>query len=747
MSVIPTREQTPQIVRPIGTAFRPAGGPHAGAGMTGRDVMRILQKRKWLILLALAICLAISIVTTVLWLQFIPFYTAEAFIGIRPPKASALGTTTGLVDEAVMNRLMASNARMVQTESVLGEAVKDPFVQRTQWYQQFLGQQRREIIIGQLKKKLSVSPIMGTDMIRVAMTGPNPIDLPVIVNAVAQAFVTQRKQIATRDVNSQITQLQDKERTLRQKLESNQTRAGEIRQKVDIPSLQQKLDVLNVKLRTYTTESLQLSAEVAQARASLEATKQQVESGEMAKSPIILNALNLDPMYRSLLAQKVNTEAALEASSEKYGPKSQKYKDIQVRLGSIQKQVELREKEIITEQAAMMVGGLQLELAAKTQRQIAVETDLKSLNAEIGDLAEKLEQFRRLDAEIQDTNENLKRISVKLLDLGILVEDKPVEIQNEATVPLEPSSPRWSIMIPLGILLGLFIGVGTAFVLEFVDTSIKGPSDISRRVDLPLLGMVPHTDDVEDEIRDLRLAFMTNPNSLVCESFRQIRTCLLFSGPAGGRKTILVTSPMPEDGRTTIAMNLAASIAHGGRKAIVIDANFRQPMIRRLFPQCGEAGLSNALVGQAAWRDMVQEVEENLFVLPSGPLPPNPAELLGSDMMRAILKETSEEYEQVIIDGAPCLVVTDSSVLSSLTDGTLLVVRAGVNTYGIVQRTKDMLQRVGAHVLGVVLNGVRVTSGGYLRKNYETFYEYHHSHPGLPKPEETEPAESAAETK
>ncbi|HOF17437.1 MAG TPA: polysaccharide biosynthesis tyrosine autokinase, partial [Phycisphaerae bacterium] len=679
--------------------------------------------------------------------QFIPFYTAEAYISVKPPKASALGTTTGLVDEDVMNRLMASNARMVQVESVLGEAIKDPFVQRTQWYQQFLGQQRREVIIGELKKELSVSPIVGTDMIRIAMTGPNPIDLPVIINAVSQAFVTQRMQIATRDVNSQITQLQDKERTLRQKLESSQANAGKIRQKVDIPSLQQKLDVLNVKLRTYTTESLQLSAEVAQARASLEATKQQIESGELGKSPIILNALNLDPMYRSLLAQKVNTEAALEAATEKYGPKSQKYRDIQVRLGSIQKQVEQREKEVISEQAAMMIGGLQLELAAKTQRQIAVETDLKSLNAEIGDLAEALEQFRRLDAEIQDTNENLKRISVKLLDLGILVEDKPVEIQNEATVPLEPSMPRWSIMIPLGTLLGLFIGVGTAFILEFIDTSIKGPSDISRRVDLPLLGMVPHTDDVEDEIRDLRLAFMTNPNSLVCESFRQIRTCLLFSGPAGGRKTILVTSPMPEDGRTTVAMNLAASIAHGGRKALVIDANFRQPMIRRLFPQCGEAGLSNALVGQAAWRDMVQEVEENLFVLPSGPLPPNPAELLGSDMMRAVLKETSGEYEQVVIDGAPCLVVTDSSVLSSLTDGTLLVVRAGVNTYGIVQRTKDMLQRVGAHVLGVVLNGVRVTSGGYLRKNYETFYEYHHSQPGLPRPEETQVAEAAAETK
>ena len=135
--------------------------------------------------------------------------------------------------------------------------------------------------------------------------------------------------------------------------------------------------------------------------------------------------------------------------------------------------------------------------------------------------------------------------------------------------------------------------------------------------------------------------------------------------------------------------------------------------------------MSNALVGQAHWSELVTEIDHNLYVMSTGQMPPNPAELLGSDQMRQIIAEMVNQYEQVIFDGAPCLVVTDAPILSTIVDSVLLVVRAGANTHGVVQRVRDMLRRVGAHVLGVVLNGVRVTAGGYLRKNYDTFYAYH----------------------
>jgi len=225
-------------------------------------------------------------------------------------------------------------------------------------------------------------------------------------------------------------------------------------------------------------------------------------------------------------------------------------------------------------------------------------------------------------------------------------------------------------------------------------------------------------------VEDLCTAFRGPPGSLIGESFRQIRTCLLFSGPAEQRRSILVTSALPKDGRTAVSVNLAAAMAHGGKNVLVVDANFHQPALRRLFAPDQDSGLSNALTGQADWRGLVREVEPNLSILPAGPLPPNPAELLGSPQMRAFIDQTLQSYDQVVFDGAPCLVVSDPCVLSTQVNSVILVARAGVNTYGIVQRTRDLLQRVGARILGAVLNGVRVTAGGYLRKNYETFYQY-----------------------
>jgi capsular exopolysaccharide synthesis family protein len=337
----------------------------------------------------------------------------------------------------------------------------------------------------------------------------------------------------------------------------------------------------------------------------------------------------------------------------------------------------------------------------------------------------KIASYTELDGRGKGLEGRVRKIDDRLVELRIMLKgDAPLLLRRNAYTPDEPSMPKWSINVPAGVLLGLVIGFGLAFLLEFVDTSIKGPGDVARRVDLPLLGMVPHHNDLEEEIDDLRLAFASHPNSLMSEAFRQVRTCLLFSGPASQRRTLLVTSPLPEDGRTTVAMNLAASVARGGRKVLVIDSNFRQPAILKLFRQCPEAGLSSALVGQAEWRELVMEVEPNLSIMASGPLPPNPAELLGSEQMTNIMADMLGEYDQIIFDGAPCLLMTDAPALSTLVDGVIMVVRAGANTYGIVQRAREMLNRIGAHVVGVVLNGVRTVAGGYLRKNYEAFYEY-----------------------
>ena len=208
------------------------------------------------------------------------------------------------------------------------------------------------------------------------------------------------------------------------------------------------------------------------------------------------------------------------------------------------------------------------------------------------------------------------------------------------------------------------------------------------------------------------------------EAFREIRTRLMFSGPAEQQRSLLIASPSPEDGRTVVATNLAVTMAQAGSQVLLVDANFRQPKVSKIFEGCGGPGLSNALVEQSDWRDMIHEVRPNLFVLGAGPLPPNPAELLGSNSMRDIVAEMSQRFDRVIFDSGPALVVTDPVALASIVDGVILAVRAGVNSKGVVQRARNTIRDSGGNIVGAVLNGVRAMSGGYLRKHYETFYEY-----------------------
>jgi capsular exopolysaccharide synthesis family protein len=345
-----------------------------------------------------------------------------------------------------------------------------------------------------------------------------------------------------------------------------------------------------------------------------------------------------------------------------------------------------------------------------------------------------LATLRQLGLREEDVAALLRRIDERLMGAQYRWElEVPIEIRGLAVPPTDPSQPKWTLMIIGGVIFGLLAGLGVAVLLEIVDTSIKKPSDIRRRMDLPLLGMVPHIDDLEEEISDPRLAMQTFPDSPVGEAFRQIRTRVVFSGPIDRQRTLMVTSPLPEDGRTTVAVNLAGAMAQGGSKVIIIDANFRQPMLHHLFEGAPGDGLSNVLIGQTTWQQLVHEADENLHVLSAGPLPPNPAELLASRQMRTLLSELTDHYDRVLFDTGPCLVVTDPCVLASEIDGVIMVYRAGANSHGVAQRARDAMLEANARILGAVLNGVRAMAGGYLRKNYEAFYDYRERQP-LPAP-------------
>ena len=574
-------------------------------------------------------------------------------------------------------------------------------------------------------------PVTNTNFIKLSMTETAPTraertQLAEIVNAVAAEFVEDSRETIGRERGIEMKSLDKEREVLETRLKRVNADILAARKSAGISDINQRRGTLQIQLELLTQQLMQHQLYYTQAQAAYQAFVRQEESDTLGSAREVVRALEMDQALRSLRASETAITVRLDSLYTKLGRAHREIRAYESNLASMKVEIEAREK-VITEQ---MIGSLraqrQAELMTVGTQLSEIKESFNQTNTRVQELQSTTAKIDQLVLEQRELSLRLKRIADALLELRVRAsKEQQVTLRSRATAPRIISRPKWSMMIPMGVVLGLACGFGLAFLVEFIDTSIKNPSDISRRMDLPLLGMVPHAEDLEEEVDDLRLAFLSNPGSLMGEAFRQIRTCLLFSGPESQRRSVLVTSALPEDGRTTITMNLAGAISSGGRRVLVVDTNFRQPAISSLFPDCPPGGLSGALVGQDNWREMVHEVNPNLHVLAAGILPPNPAELLGSQEMRVHLDEMVQQYDQVLLDGAPCLVVTDSAVLSTLVDGVILTVRAGVNTHGIVQRTRDMLMRVGGHIIGSVLNGVRVTAGGYLRKSYETFYEYH----------------------
>jgi capsular exopolysaccharide synthesis family protein len=236
---------------------------------------------------------------------------------------------------------------------------------------------------------------------------------------------------------------------------------------------------------------------------------------------------------------------------------------------------------------------------------------------------------------------------------------------------------------------------------------------------------VPHADDEEVNIERVETAVRDAPRSMIAEAFRVLRTNLQFSAPQDRQRSLLVTSPRPDDGKTTVACNLAAALAMAGRRVLLVDANLRRPALHRVFEKVPAQGLSNCLVGGATLEQVLCRTSlANLDVVGSGPTPPNPAELLNSELARRFIEQALTRYDQVILDTPPVLLASDAAALATMADGAVLVCRAKDNSRGQAQRAVSLLDHVGANLFGGVLNGAQVRRGGYFREQLRTFYEY-----------------------
>ena len=298
------------------------------------------------------------------------------------------------------------------------------------------------------------------------------------------------------------------------------------------------------------------------------------------------------------------------------------------------------------------------------------------------------------------------------------------EAQSVSTVQLvepavpnpNPVRPRVTTNTMLGIVVGVMLSSGIIFLVEYLDNSVRSPEEITKAYDLPILGYIakiPGSRKTGDE----GVYILSNPRSPVAEAFRSLRTNIEFAGVVEPVKTILVTSPGAQEGKSTVSTNLAAVMVQGGKRVVIVDCDLRRPRVHKLLGMKNRMGLSGLFRGQANLNDVIEKRLNNFFVVTSGGVPPNPAELLGSKLMDKLIASLSGMVDVVIIDSPP-MVVTDAAVLSTKVDGVVLVVNPGKTKKEGLKASMIQLERAEARILGVVVNRIG--------KNASYYYDYYY---------------------
>jgi len=286
-------------------------------------------------------------------------------------------------------------------------------------------------------------------------------------------------------------------------------------------------------------------------------------------------------------------------------------------------------------------------------------------------------------------------------------------------------------------MLSLFAGVGLAFLLDFLDDTVKSIEDVDRYLHLPALALIPASRNDKGKLMGLgvsggsgapsettALAMVDDARSPIAESYRHLRTSLLLSSAGQPPKTILVTSSQPSEGKTTTAINTAFMLAQTGAEVLIVDCDLRRPRLHVHFGISNARGLTSWLSGETDLDALINtyDKQQNLKILTSGAVPPNPAELLGSDEMRRLLNLLGERFTHIIVDSPPAISFTDASILSTMVDGVVLVVHGGRSSRAVVRRAKQQLLDVGAHIFGIVLNNVKLETQDYYYAGYYSNY-------------------------
>lgn len=712
-----------------------------------REYLRILIKRKWVVLTSVA---AIFTVVAIATLRSTPIYDASGSIAINKLdpavinfKNSAGNGGVDYYDPTDLDtevRILRSDLLALQVIRQLNLDKRPEFGGSGQASSSSLGlttdvlqpdSARISGLLGSFKGNLRVSLIPNTRVIEIHYLSADKELAPRVVNTLADTYVEQNFKTRFESTMQASDWLSKQLVDLQMKVETSQEALVKYQKKHEILGIDEKQNIITAKLDELNKELT--SAE--SARMEKESFYRLVQSGDQdtAAAAAVTSADTgsgstsaSSSLLQKLREQEADLKIQVAQLSTQFGPSYPKVAQLNSQLKEVDAQIQIEMKKVVSR-----VRG---DFMASQQRENMLHAALEKQKQEANQLNESAIEYSQLKRDVETYRTLYEGLMEKLKEAGVTagLRSNNIRTVDRARVPTAPAEPNIPRNLSFALALGLTTGIGLAFLLEGIDNTVRTPEQAQAISALPSLGMIPLGSkngmestrqklSVASSKEAVELVTQSRPQSQMAESYRALRTSLLLTSVGAPPKVILVTSALPQEGKTTTSINCAIVLAQKGSRVLLIDADLRRPGIHKTLGMGPRTGLSNVLTGSATLSQTVVRsgLLPSLFVLPAGTPPPNPAELLASSNMKDVLAELGGQYDHIVVDTPPTLSVTDAVVMSTRADAVVLVIRSGQTAKQALRRARDILMQVNAKVSGVLLNAVDLTS-----PDYYYYYEY-----------------------
>ncbi|HZF41163.1 MAG TPA: polysaccharide biosynthesis tyrosine autokinase [Blastocatellia bacterium] len=596
--------------------------------------------------------------------------------------------------------------------------------------------------IARLDDSLYVSQIEETRAIQISFTHTDPGVAAKVANGVAQVFVDESFSNKTARSSSSATWLDRTTRQLKAQMEEAERNLADYSRNNGIFfSTDEKQNLVVGKLADLYDKVLKADMNAN----SKESLYDEVKEGRVTRLPEAFS----DPGITQNQGKLGGLRIELAQLTATFGPENPNVLKVRSQIAELER--------LIAESTKNLGDRLKAEAERASREEKLLKGSFEVAKAEAVEQNQAAIKFNILKQNVDTTKALYNDFLQKTNQAQIEQQHDANDMRIIDPARAAPVGPRRGRAIFIGFMLSLAAGVGLALLLEHLDNTVKNVEDVARAAQLPTLALIPsmnadsmlpvagRKNDWQQMIKSgaaklggpggLLARGMQPPgdnpaalgtSSSVVESYRMLRTSILLSTAGAPPKTILITSSQPGEGKTTTAVNTAISLSQLGASVLLIDADLRRPAVHTAFKITRDRGISNYLSGHAPLDDLIVKLPiPNLYVLPCGPIPPNPAELISSNRMKELLRELGQRFDHILIDSPPMVSVTDPVILSTMVDGSILVVQAGRSTRELARRARRELARVGARVFGVVLNNVDVRREGY---DYYDYYRYASGH-------------------